>query len=202
MNKSQLKKEIFVLINTLKQDAPNLEQDRIPDQEIQHFIRTTEALYRRIAVLQYLHQQDVAVTGEAPESKTVPEVKKAPPLPPPPAPIVQEEKKAVPPPPPPAPVPTPLVNAPPLQAETPGKRKGLLDLKTIVTLNEKFIFTNQLFKGNVQEYNDAIGKLNSFQQVDEAKSYLAGLKARFSWDPDHETTQHFIQLVERSFTGQ
>ena len=94
-----------------------------------------------------------------------------------------------------------------IASKVPGKtvaenlfRKPIKDLKAAIGINEKFLFINQLFEGNLQEYSVAIEKLNSASDLQVAKQLLATeFASRYNWHNSDEHVQHFMELVERRF---
>lgn len=79
-------------------------------------------------------------------------------------------------------------------------RKPIKDLKAAIGINEKFLFINQLFDGNLQDYSTAVEKLNSSNDLNSAKQFIAAeLASRFNWTNDDEHVNHFMDLVERRF---
>ncbi len=70
------------------------------------------------------------------------------------------------------------------------------DLKRAITLNQRFQFSRELFKGNNQDYEMAIDKLNSAPR-DEAMKHLESLKGKYSWPEESPVTTDFVGLVER-----
>ncbi|MBC8045495.1 MAG: branched-chain amino acid aminotransferase [Fimbriimonadaceae bacterium] len=70
------------------------------------------------------------------------------------------------------------------------------DLKKAISLNQRFQFSRELFKGNNQEYEVSIDKLNTASR-DEAMKHLSNLKSKFTWNDESPVTHDFIELVER-----
>lgn len=70
------------------------------------------------------------------------------------------------------------------------------DLKRAITLNQRFQFSKELFKGNNQDYEVAIDKLNSVSR-DEALKHLESLRSKYSWSSDSSVALDFVDLVER-----
>ncbi len=70
------------------------------------------------------------------------------------------------------------------------------DLKRAITLNQRFQFSKELFKGNNQDYEVAIDKLNSINR-DEALNHLEQLKSKYAWNKESQVTLDFIDLIER-----
>ena len=73
------------------------------------------------------------------------------------------------------------------------------DLKTAIGINEKFLFVNQLFEGNLQNYSAAIEKINSVNDLSTAKQIAADLAGQMNWDDKNEHVKNFMELLERRF---
>ncbi len=56
------------------------------------------------------------------------------------------------------------------------------NLREVIGVNEKFLFINELFNGNIQDYHAAIEKLNSMEDTNAAFDYLNKLGVEYSWD--------------------
>lgn len=70
------------------------------------------------------------------------------------------------------------------------------DLKKAISLNQRFQFSKELFKGNNQDYEVAIDKLNSAGR-EEALKHLNNLRSKYSWSNESAVTTDFVSLVER-----
>lgn len=70
------------------------------------------------------------------------------------------------------------------------------DLKRAITLNQRFQFARELFKGNNQDYEVTIDKLNNSSREDALKT-LENLRARYEWNDESPVTQDFRELVQR-----
>ncbi len=70
------------------------------------------------------------------------------------------------------------------------------DLKRAITLNQRFQFSRELFKGNNQDYEVAIDKLNTSNR-DEAMRHLESLKNKYAWNNESPVATDFVGLVER-----
>lgn len=79
------------------------------------------------------------------------------------------------------------------------QKKPITDLKLAIGINEKFQFVNELFGGNMTEYNIAINQVNICGSREEAEAYLDTLRDLYKWKPDDETVMAFSDLVERRF---
>jgi len=75
------------------------------------------------------------------------------------------------------------------------------DLKAAIGINEKFLFVNQLFEGNLQNYSAAIEKINAVNDLGTAKQIAADLAGQMNWEDNNEHVKNFMELVERRFSG-
>jgi len=80
--------------------------------------------------------------------------------------------------------------------ETPVK-----DLRKAVGINDRFLFINELFRGDENMYERCIKTINSFSIFAEAEYWITReLKVKLGWNNDQPTVQHFDQLVKRRFS--
>lgn len=81
------------------------------------------------------------------------------------------------------------------------QQKSINSLKDAIGVNEKFLFINELFNGNIQAYNEAVEKLNNFKDINEAFEYINILTTDFSWDGNRSasTIEKFASLVQRRY---
>ena len=86
------------------------------------------------------------------------------------------------------------------QATIAKKLEGspISDLKKNISLNQRFQFCKDLFKGNNQEYEVTLEKLNNTNR-DEAMRVLQTLKDKYSWNPDSMAVKDFTDLVTRRY---
>jgi hypothetical protein len=86
------------------------------------------------------------------------------------------------------------------QASIAKKLEGspISDLKKNISLNQRFQFCKDLFKGNNQEYEVTLEKLNNTNR-DEAMRVIQTLKDKYSWNPDSMAVKDFTDLVTRRY---
>ncbi len=79
------------------------------------------------------------------------------------------------------------------------QQKPIASLKEAIGVNEKFLFINELFKGNIQAYNEAISRLNEMDDAKAAFDYLNELSMVHSWDANRSvsTIEKLADLVHR-----
>lgn len=75
----------------------------------------------------------------------------------------------------------------------------VVDLRTTIGINDKFLFINELFDGNMRIYDEAVNKLNDCQTLAQADLLLLDLKIAYSWDSENPTVKKFVDLVRRKF---
>lgn len=80
------------------------------------------------------------------------------------------------------------------------RKSKITDLKASIGLNERFLFANELFNGNMEAFNRALNELNHIDSKEGADYFInMQLKERYSWNDDSEVTLRFLDLVERRF---
>ena len=75
----------------------------------------------------------------------------------------------------------------------------LEDLNKAISMADKFLFMNDLFKGDNSAYKEALVMLNSMNNQSDADRYLAGLSKQFGWEENIKTEKKFRELVARKF---
>jgi hypothetical protein len=75
------------------------------------------------------------------------------------------------------------------------------DLKKAIGINDRFVFINELFRGDEVMYERSLKTINGFRIMAEAEYWIEReLKVKLGWDDMKETTRHFYQLVKRRFS--
>ena len=72
-------------------------------------------------------------------------------------------------------------------------------LKSLITINDKFIFINELFDGNLREYNETIETLNGFKDRRQAFEFFDLIRTRNRWDPATTAFRKLQEVMERKF---
>ncbi len=75
------------------------------------------------------------------------------------------------------------------------------NIKDAIGLNEKFLFINELFQGDIQAYNEALTRLNSMGSLKEAFEFLNNLTNVHQWDANRsaETVEKLAGFVQRRY---
>ncbi len=73
------------------------------------------------------------------------------------------------------------------------------DLRSAIGINDKFLFINELFGGNLNQYNKTIDELNHLVSLDGARAYLIELRIQHQWSAHAPAVEKLHDLVERKF---
>ena len=79
------------------------------------------------------------------------------------------------------------------------KQHRIGDLKAAIDINHKFLFINDLFGGNTQDYNATIEMLNNCSSLEEAIEVLKEKREQYKWDQKEGTFRIFNDLIHRKF---
>lgn len=75
------------------------------------------------------------------------------------------------------------------------------DLRKAIGVNDRFLFINDLFRGDEAVYERSIKTINSFSIFPEAEYWIQReLKVKNGWDDNEELVKQFYQLVKRRFS--
>lgn len=75
------------------------------------------------------------------------------------------------------------------------------DLKKAIGVNDRYVFLNELFRGDETMYERSLKTLNSFRIYQEAEYWInRELKIKLGWNDTNSIVRHFCQLVRRRFS--
>ncbi|MBC36176.1 MAG: hypothetical protein CL663_09065 [Bacteroidetes bacterium] len=77
--------------------------------------------------------------------------------------------------------------------------KQISTLKEAIGINEKFLFINELFEGNMQKYNQSIDRIDMAPSKEKAESIINELAFELKWKIESEAQKQLINFVERKF---
>jgi hypothetical protein len=81
------------------------------------------------------------------------------------------------------------------------KEAPVRELKKAIGVNDRYVFINELFRGDEPMYERSIKTINNFRILPEAEYWMEReLKIKLGWDDNREITRHFYQLVRRRFS--
>lgn len=71
----------------------------------------------------------------------------------------------------------------------------VVSLQSAIGINDRFLFTRELFEGNTKAFNEVISRLDSMASIHDAALFL---RENYKWRKN-ETSLKFINLVKRRF---
>lgn len=74
------------------------------------------------------------------------------------------------------------------------QNKPISDLTKAIGINDKFLYTKELFNGNAELYSTTIKKLNEFTDINDA---LIFVQENFHWDENNDAANRLLELVRR-----
>jgi uncharacterized coiled-coil protein SlyX len=89
------------------------------------------------------------------------------------------------------------------EKETVGDRAAstsLNDIRKAMGLNERFLYANELFQGDMSAFTKAVEELNHLDSLADAEKMMEEeLAIRFQWDEENEAVTAFKTIVSRRF---
>lgn len=80
------------------------------------------------------------------------------------------------------------------------RKKPVEDLVKSIGINERYLFTKELFKGNSEAFIQHVRAVNSVNSYEEAQQYLEKeVIPNFNWDANNPAVNEFLDLVQRRF---
>ena len=106
----------------------------------------------------------------------------------------------------PAPTPTPASEpapAPVVPQQTPVAPAApkFTDLRSLIGINDKFTFINDLFEKDMRNYNEFINALNKIEDLGEAQSFVQQNATIHNWDKESMAVQLFMSVYKRRYSA-
>ena len=80
------------------------------------------------------------------------------------------------------------------------KKQPIADLMSAIGLNERYLYSNELFDGDMEEFRTTIKVLNEFDNGEEAMTFFNnGLRDTYGWEDDNMLANALFSLVERRY---
>jgi hypothetical protein len=78
--------------------------------------------------------------------------------------------------------------------------KKQASIRSAIGLNHRFMFTNELFNGDSQAFNQALDELEGFENYQQAYQHTLRNYARsYNWDMESEASQEFIDILKSRY---
>ena len=206
MEKNSIRKEIANLIDSIKEHSEDIgNKKQIPQLELEVILQKIQKLYEKsiiynhlnklsneselkesvpIAIVEKSKQAEPIQAKENPEKQVIMDLF-ASELPPP---VPAARNKAA-----------TQKNLEVIKSSSNSLKKPIKDLKAAIGINEKFQFINELFNGNMQEYNIAVNQLDGLENYNEASTYVNSLQEIYRWKNEGPIVANFLNLIERRY---
>jgi len=79
-------------------------------------------------------------------------------------------------------------------------KSGGKSIMKMLTLNQRFMFVNELFNGNQDQFLSAIEQIDNMDNHKEASSHVKkSLADKYNWDMETEEVEEFMELIDKRF---
>lgn len=80
------------------------------------------------------------------------------------------------------------------------QKQPIADLVAAIGLNERYLYANELFEGDIDAFRSELSNLNNFNSKEEADQYFnEDLARKRGWNKDHEMVHALKVLIERRY---
>jgi len=80
------------------------------------------------------------------------------------------------------------------------RQNKISDIKAAIGINDKFLFINELFAGDLKDYNQSIDRLNLASNYQGAISAFNQFKEQFGWNEKDEVVIKLKTIVNRKYS--
>lgn len=80
-------------------------------------------------------------------------------------------------------------------------QQPIKDLQTALSINDKLLYTNELFGRQHNILNDTLQTLNRFEDMSQAKNFLMSIAEQYDWTNEEreDIAQSFIKTIRRRY---
>jgi hypothetical protein len=78
-------------------------------------------------------------------------------------------------------------------------KQPISDLKTAIGINDRFLFINELFDGDMREYDEALKSFNACASLQDAISIFEHAKNSRKWTNDLESVNKLLDFIHRRY---
>lgn len=79
------------------------------------------------------------------------------------------------------------------------RKQKIEKLSTAIGINDKFLFTNELFNGNTEQFMQTIDRLDNCESLLTAQDILSNLATKNNWEKEDEPFLKLQSLIERKY---
>lgn len=76
--------------------------------------------------------------------------------------------------------------------------KKAANLEALVGINDKYLFTNELFSNNNTEYSNTLNTLNDFDNYEQAVNWL---NSKYHWEDDNHAAITLMELLKSYYSN-
>jgi len=80
------------------------------------------------------------------------------------------------------------------------QKSHIANIREAIGINEKFLFINELFNGDMGRYNKILDDINDLTTKQGVDTYLFELKVQFQWADDNDAYISLKELLDRKFS--
>ena len=149
------------------------EKEHVSSLDVGHFLKKVNQLQKKLVVLNYLMENKEQLTGQTVSSECQSTTNIAAEEP-----VISEKETTE--------------NINPIKL----KPQNITKLSDGLTLNDRYLFANELFKKDMNAFNTLVQSIDDCASYDEAISIISAM----NWELDNEHAIAFTNLVERRFS--
>ena len=76
----------------------------------------------------------------------------------------------------------------------------ITNIREAIGINDKFLFINGLFNGDLEKYNKTLDEFNDLITKQGVETYLREVKIQYRWDQESDAFVRFKEIVDRKFS--
>ncbi|MBC8319200.1 MAG: hypothetical protein H8E34_00590 [Bacteroidetes bacterium] len=81
------------------------------------------------------------------------------------------------------------------------QKSQVLNIREAIGINEKFLFINELFNGDLGRYNSILDDINGLTTKQGVDTYLFELKIQLQWSDDNDAYLRLKEILDRKFSA-
>jgi hypothetical protein len=78
-------------------------------------------------------------------------------------------------------------------------RQPVSDLRTSIGINDRFLFINELFDGDMRRYDETLISINSCPSLEDALAIFDNTRISMGWTADLESAGKLLEFIHRRF---
>lgn len=79
------------------------------------------------------------------------------------------------------------------------QKTKISNIREAIGINDKFLFINGLFNGDLSRYNKILDEFNELTTKQGVDTYLREVKVQFRWDEETDAYARFREILDRKF---